>query len=147
MDETVIKQRRQEFRLFAIVDPETRHLIHAAIAPSRNYLTSRRFRPVIADLYGRATPIVVTDEASYGPVFTRMGVTRIIRRYNMRNPIERWIQVLKRCIDTFYASFTGHDLVTTNSWLRQFAFVWNVCLSYRCLRNHRGLRRRQIFVV
>ncbi|AUV84474.1 hypothetical protein C2R22_23290 (plasmid) [Salinigranum rubrum] len=129
IDETVITQRGQEFTLFAAVDPETRHLIHASVAPSRNYLTTRRFLVEIAELYGRAPPIVVTDGASYGPVFTRMGVTRIIRRHSVRNRIERWIQELKRRIDTFYASFTGNDVVTTNNWLRQFAWVWNVCLS------------------
>lgn len=47
----------------------------------------------------------------------------------MRNRIERWIQELKRRIDTFYASFTGNDVAPTNNWLRQFAWVWNTCLS------------------
>ena len=78
MDETIIKQREQEFTLFAAVDPETRHLLHASVAPSRNTLTSWRFRPEIAELYGQAPPIVVTDGANYGPVFTKFGVTRIV---------------------------------------------------------------------
>lgn len=85
MDETVVKQHGQEFILFAAVDPETRHLLHAAVAP-----------------------IVVTDEASYGPVFTQTGIMQIIRGHSLRNHIERWIQELKRRIDAFYASFTGH---------------------------------------
>ena len=72
-------------------------------------------------MYGRAPPIVVTDGATYGPVFTHPGVTRVIRRHSVRNRIERWIQELKRRIDTFYASFTDHDVETTNNWLRQFA--------------------------
>jgi transposase-like protein len=129
MDETVVKQRGQEFTLFAAVDPDTRHLLHASVAPSRNTLTTRRFLTELAELYGRVPPIVVTDGASYGPVFTTRGITRIIRRHSVRNRIERWIQELKRRIDTFYASFTGNDVTTTNSWLRQFAWVWNVCLS------------------
>jgi putative transposase len=129
MDETAVTQHGQEFTLFAAVDPETRHLLHASVAPSRNYLTTRRFLTEIAELYGRVPPIVVTDGASYGPVFTKLGVTQIIRRHSVRNRIERWIQELKRRIDTFYASFTGHDVVTTNNWLRQFGWVWNACLS------------------
>jgi putative transposase len=129
LDETVVKQRGQQFTLFAAVDPETRHLLHAAVAPSRNYLTTRRFLMEIAELYGRAPPIVVTDGATYGPVFTHLGITQIVRRHSVRNRIERWIQELKRRIDTFYASFTGHDVVTTNNWLRQFGWVWNACLS------------------
>ncbi|HET7322878.1 MAG TPA: IS6 family transposase [Halococcus sp.] len=129
MDETVIKQHGEEFTLFAAVDPETRNLLHAAVAPSRNTLTTRRFLTELAALYGRAPPIVVTDGASYGPVFTKLGVTRVIRRHSVRNRIERWIQELKRRIDTFYASFTGDDVVTTNNWLRQFGWVWNTCLS------------------
>ena len=80
-------------------------------------------------MYGRPPPIVVTDGASYGPVFTKLDSTRIIRRHSVRNRIKRWIQELKRRIETFYASFTGNDVVTTNNWLRQFAWVWNVCLS------------------
>lgn len=47
----------------------------------------------------------------------------------MRNLIERLLQELKRRIDTFYASFTGHDVVITNNGLRQFGWVWNACLS------------------
>ena len=42
LDETTVKQRGQVFTLFAAVDPETRHLLHAAVAPSRNMLTTRR---------------------------------------------------------------------------------------------------------
>jgi len=63
------------------------------------------------------------------PVFTPLGVTHIVRRHSVRNRIERWIQELKRRINTFYASFTGNDVVTTNNWLRQFGWVWNVCLT------------------
>ena len=129
MDETAVTQHGQEFTLFAAVDPETRHLLHASVAPSRNYLTTRQFLTEIAELYGRVPPIVVTDGVSYGPVFTKLGVTQITRRHSVRNRIERWIQELKRRIDTFYASFTGHDIVTTNNWLRQFGWVWNACLS------------------
>jgi transposase-like protein len=129
LDETAIKQRGEEFTLFAAVDPETRHLLHASVVPSRNTLTTRRFLSELAELYGRAPPIVVTDGARYGSVFTRFGITRIVRRHSIRNRVERWIQELKRRIDTFYASFTGLDVATTNHWLRQFAWVWNVCLS------------------
>lgn len=129
LDETVVKQQGQEFTLFAAVDPETRHLLHASVAPSRNTLTTRRFLTELAVLYGRAPPIVVTDGASYGPVFTKLGITQVVRRHSVRNRIERWIQELKRRIDTFYASFTGHDVATTNNWLRQFAWAWNACLS------------------
>lgn len=129
LDETAVTQHGEEFTLFAAVDPETRHLLHAAVAPSRNTLTTRRFLTELAELYGRVPPIVVTDGASYGPVFTDLGITRIIRRNSVRNHIERWIQELKRRIDTFYASFTGYDVVTTNNWLRQFGWVWNACLS------------------
>ena len=42
LDETAVTQQGQEFTLFAAVDPETRHLLHASVAPSRNTLTTRR---------------------------------------------------------------------------------------------------------
>ena len=72
---------------------------------------------------------MVIDGVRYGPVFTQFGVTRVIRRHSVRTRIERWIQELKRRIDTFYASFTGNDVATTNNWLRQFGWVWNAYLS------------------
>ena len=50
--------------MFATVNPETHHLLYAAVAPSRNTLTTRRFLTELAELYGRAPPIVVTDGAS-----------------------------------------------------------------------------------
>jgi hypothetical protein len=63
------------------------------------------------------------------PVFIQLGITRIIRCHSVRNRIEHWMQELKRGIETFYASFTGHDVETTNNWLRQFAWAWNACLT------------------
>ena len=72
---------------------------------------------------------MVTDGATYGPVLTDLGIMRIIRRNSVRNHIERWIQELKRRINTFYALFTGYDIVTTDNWLRQFGWVWNASLS------------------
>ena len=56
-------------------------------------------------------------------------MTQIIRRHSVKNRIERRIQELKRRIEAFYASFTGNDIVTTNNWLRQFAWICNVYLS------------------
>lgn len=35
IDETAITQQGEEFTLFAAVDPNTRHLLHASVAPSR----------------------------------------------------------------------------------------------------------------
>jgi hypothetical protein len=61
--------------------------------------------------------------------FTKEGSTHIIRRHSVRNRIERWIQELKRRIEAFYALFTGYGVETTNNWLRQFAWVWNLCLT------------------
>ena len=101
LDETAISQQGAEFVLFAAVDPERRELLHATVAPSRNTLTTRRFLSELAELYGRAPPIVVTDGASYGLVFTPLGITHIVRRHSVRNRVERWIQELKRRIDTF----------------------------------------------
>ena len=67
MDETAVTQHGQEFTLFAAVDPETRHLLHAVVAPSRNYLTTRRFLEEIGDLYGRVPPIVVKTGPATAP--------------------------------------------------------------------------------
>lgn len=103
LDETVIKQRGEEFILFAAVAPETRHLLHAAVVHSRNYLPTWRFIEELRELYGRVPLTVVTDGATYGPL-------RPIRHHtdypshSVRNRIERWIQELKRRIDTFYIS-------------------------------------------
>lgn len=78
LDETAISQHGEEFTLFAAVDPETRHILHAEVAPTRNYLTTWRVFEHLRELYGRVPPIVVTDGANSGPVFTRLGITRII---------------------------------------------------------------------
>ena len=129
LDETVVKQQGVTFTLFVAVDLETRVLLHAAVAPSRNYLTTRRFLEELQELYGHLPPIVVTDDATYGPAFDRLGSTRIIRHHGIRNRIERWIQERNRRIETFYASFTGPTVETTNNWLRKFPWVWNPCLS------------------
>lgn len=69
---------------------------------------------------------MVTDDASYGSAFTEEGVTHAVCRHTVRNRIERRFQEFKRRIKTFYASFTGYDVETTNNWLRQFIWVWNV---------------------
>lgn len=72
---------------------------------------------------------MVTDGASYGPVFTSLGITHIVHGHSVRNRVERWIQELKRRIDAFYAYFTGDGVAMTNNWLTQFARTWNVCLN------------------
>jgi transposase-like protein len=54
VDETAISQQGEEFVLFAAVDPETRDLLYAAVAPSQNTLITRRFLSELAELYGRA---------------------------------------------------------------------------------------------
>ena len=76
-----------------------------------------RFFTELTELYGRAPPVVVTDGASYGSIFTKLGITQIVRRHSMRDHIERFLQELKRRINTFYTSFTGHDILlrTTGS--------------------------------
>ncbi|WP_157972371.1 hypothetical protein [Saliphagus sp. LR7] len=67
MDETAVSQGGEEFTLFAAVDPETRHLLHASVAPSKNTLTTRRFLTELVELFGRFSSIVVTDGASTAP--------------------------------------------------------------------------------
>jgi len=128
MDETIVKQRAKSLRCSSqsirrLAISSTRRLLHRGITSQLGDSSPKW------SLYGRAPPIVVTDGASYGPVFNPLGITHIVRRHSVRNRIEHWIQELKRCIDTFHASFTGNDVVTTNDWFWQFAWVWNVCLS------------------
>lgn len=48
----LVKQQGEGFTLFVAVDPETRHLLHAAVAPWRNYLTTRRFLSGIPNCAG-----------------------------------------------------------------------------------------------
>jgi len=91
------------------------------MAPSRNYLTTRRFLKELNELYRRTSPIVVTDGAKYGPVVDHLKITHIVRHHSVRNRVERWIEELKRQIDTFNALFTEHDITTTNNWPSQFA--------------------------
>lgn len=43
-----------------------RHLLHAAVAPSRNYLTTWRFLDQLRELYGRLPPIIMIDGSTYG---------------------------------------------------------------------------------
>jgi transposase-like protein len=119
MDETIIKQQSKELVLFAAVNPETRDLLHAAVAPSRNTLTTRRFLLELAGMDGQAPPIVVTDGDSLGPVFAPLGITYIDHPYSVRNCVERGIQELRCRICTFYASLTGNDVATTANWLKQ----------------------------
>lgn len=70
--DSLISQRGDEFTLFAAVDPETRHILHAAVAPTRNYLTTWRFFEQLRELYGRLPPIVVTN----GAIVARLAITR-----------------------------------------------------------------------
>ena len=94
----------------------TREAVHFGVAPSRNYLTTRRFFEEIEALYDDLPEVVVTDGATgYG-----IGLLRIrhdVFVHGVRNHTERWMQELKRCIDTFYASSTGYTVKPTHDWL------------------------------
>lgn len=130
VDETAIFQRGRQFTLFAAVTPTTREVVHLDVAPTRNYLTTRRFFEGIRAIYGQLPAVVITDAArEYGPVFEELDIERRVISHGVRNRVERWIQELKRRIDTFYASFTGASTTPTQRWLRQFAWFWNACLS------------------
>ena len=52
LDETVIRQRGEDFVLFAALAPDTREVVHLSVAPSRNYLTTWRFFRETEELYG-----------------------------------------------------------------------------------------------
>ena len=130
LDEPVVVQHGEQFVLFAALDPATREVVHLGVAPSRNYLTTRRFLEEIEDLYGGLPEVVITDGATgYGAAFGRLRIRHEVLVHGVRNRVERWIQELKRRIDTFYASFTGHTAEPTHNWLRQFTWFWNHCLS------------------
>ena len=73
--------------------------------------------------------IAIGSDGGNRPVALSRFSAKLTVPHRVRNRIERWMQELKRHIDTFYASFSGNDVVTTNNWLRQFGWVWNGCLS------------------
>lgn len=129
MDETVVRQRGEDFVLFAALTPETREVVHLSVYASKSYLTTRLFFAEIEQLYGTLPKTVITDGArEYGATFRRLRIRHVVIRHGIRNRIERWIQELKRRIDVFYASFSGRGVATTNQWLRQFSWFWNTCL-------------------
>ena len=67
--------------------------------------------------------MVITDGTpGYGATSGRLRIGHEVLAHGIRNPVERWIQELKRRINTFYASFTGYTVEPTHNWLRQF--VW-----------------------
>lgn len=124
VNKTVVSQSEEEFILFAAVEPGTRAIRQDPVASSRNFLTTWRFFEQLDAFYGRVPPIVVTDgPANYGPVFSRSGITHVVRIHGLRNTIECWIQGLKRQIDTVYDSFTGKTARNTNDGRWQFPGV------------------------
>ena len=130
LDEAAVSQHGEEFVLFVALDPASREVVHLGVAPSRNYLTTRRFLEEIEALYGELPEVVITDAASgYGAAFSRLRIRHRVLTHGSRNRVERWIQELKRRIDAFYASFTGKTVEPTHNWLRQFVWFWNRCLS------------------
>jgi len=121
---TAVIQHGEQFVLFAALDPATREVVHLGVAPSRNYLTTRWFLEEIEELYGELPEVVITDGArGYGAAFGRLRIRHRVLVHGSRNRIERWMQELKRRIDTFYASFTGDTAEPTHNWLRQFTWL------------------------
>ena len=92
-----------------------------------NCLATSELLPDRTDVEVETEP-EVTDVDEAEDVLDVLSATTI-RRHSVGNRIERWIQELKRRTDAFYASFTGHDVETTNNWLKQFAWTWTVCRS------------------
>jgi transposase-like protein len=130
LDETVVRQRGQEFTLFAALDPATRRIVHLNVYPVRNYLTTRLFLTEIEHLYGTVPSTIVTDDAQeYGDAFVDAGVFHVVFRLGPRTRIERWFQELKRRLNVFYASFSGSSVDPTRDLLRQFVWFWNECLT------------------
>ena len=115
---------------FCWLNPATREVVHLGVAPSRNYLTTRRFLEEIEALYDDLSEVVITDGATgYGTGRRPLRIHHEVHAQDVRNRVGRCIQKLKRRIDTFYASVTGHTVEATHNWLRQFVWFWNHCLS------------------
>jgi len=63
--------------------------------------------------------VVITDGATgYGAAFGRLRLRHEVLVHGVRNSVERWIQELKRRIDTFSASFTGHSVDSARNCFR-----------------------------
>ena len=54
-------QHGEQFVLFAALDPATREVIHLSVAPSRNYLTTRRFLEELEELERSTTTSAGSD--------------------------------------------------------------------------------------
>lgn len=129
LDETVVRQRGEEFVLYTALVPETREVVNLGVYPAKSYLTTRLFLRRSSSCTGRCPePSLPMGHASTEPHFRRLRIRHVVLPHGIRNRVERWFQELKRRIDAFYASFSGKDVTTTNQWLRQFSRLWNTCL-------------------
>jgi transposase-like protein len=125
VDESVIRVNDERYWLFAAVDPDTNHLLHVRLFPTRNptltemfLVTPRETSHQRRDLSGQCRTLASGGLPS--------SLTPIPICYPRRsNAVECVFKQLKRRTEAFASHFRHADLNKAETWLQVFSVCFN----------------------
>ena len=145
VDETVIRLNKEQYWLYAAVDPETNELLHTKLEPTRTNVLAhaffaelrekhdvddvprnQRFLVCERDAMRLVNAVFLVDGAApLKDACHRHGLDFRYEKHGNRNSVERVFREVKRRTICFSNCFSNAEADTAENWLRSFAFAWN----------------------
>ena len=126
VDETVIRVNDQRYWLFAAVDPDTNHLLHVRLFPTRNQALTEMFLAELREKHLVDDAIFLVDGAPWLQAACHRQSLRFQHAtHGNRNAVERVFKELKRRTEAFATHFRHADPNTAETWLQAFAVCFN----------------------
>jgi transposase-like protein len=126
VDETVIRVNDQRYWLFAAVDPDTNHLLHVRLFPTRNQALTEMFLAELREKHLVDDAIFLVDGAPWLQAACHRHSLRFQHvTHGNRNAVERVFKELKRRTEAFANHFRHADPNTAETWLQAFAVCFN----------------------
>ena len=126
VDETVIRVNDQRYWLYAAVDPDTNHLLHVRLFPTRTTALTEMFLADLREKHLVEDATFLVDGAPWlKAACHHLGLRFQHITHGNRNAVERVFKELKRRTNTFANHFRHTEPETAKTWLQAFALCWN----------------------
>ena len=126
VDETVIRLHREQYRLYAAVDPDTSELLHTKLGPTRTNVLAYSLFHDLREKHAVDNAVFLIDGATpLKDACNRHGLRFRYEKHGNRNSVERVFREVKRRTSSFSNCFSNAEAETADDWLRSFAFAWN----------------------
>ena len=131
VDETAVKINGELSCLYAAIDLDSKLLLGVDLFERRGTDPATEFLRQLTEKHDLSDTEFLVDGYGYLTALFRLGLSGHLD-YVDRNPIEKWIHILKMRVDRFYNLWVG-SRVAVAQYLAQFAYYYNVQRPHQAL--------------